>query len=449
MNRLLNHFNFIKNKDFSRSLNIRLAISTSLISKLSTIFLQVFVVPIGIKTLGVEKFGVYASITASLSWISLLGIGIGPGLTSSIASIKSKEKQKEEKEYFSTAFFVSIIISLLIFLVVKLLTVLIPLNNIFGRYFIEYSQEINQGVSLLGIIISMQFFLSVFEATNSGYQKQHVNNSWNIVGNILSAVGILLLIQKWPSIYMMILVIFGIPLIGKVLNGAYLILYSKKYLLPSVKNFKIHKIKNLLNTGLLFMIIQLSGLINQQLSILIVSNLLGPTKTGIFAVVLQIFTMAGGIVAMITQPIWPALMEANSMNDIKWIQRCYKKLVLFSLCYSCIVGIILTIGGDKILRYWLGSSINISYSMGLAMGICFIVTIFCHVHTTFLMGMMDYLFVSRILLIESIVNVPLSIIFIKKDGLVGIIESMTFSKMVISTMTLYFKSRQRLTLNQV
>jgi O-antigen/teichoic acid export membrane protein len=447
MNRILNQLNLIKKNEISRNLNIKLAISTSLASKLSTIFLQIFVIPIGIRILGVEKFGVYASITASLSWISLLGLGIGPGLTSSIASLNCKDQQEEEKEYFSTAFYLSLVISMFIILSIKVIETAIPFNYIFGKYFLKYSQEINQGISLLGIIIAMQFFLSVFEAANSGYQKQHVNNTWNILGNVCSAFGILFLIHKWPSIYMMILVIFGIPLIGKIINGIFLIFYSKKYLLPWLKYFNSQKIKYLLNTGFLFMIIQMSGLINQQFSILIVSNLLGPTETGIFAVILQIFTMAGGIVAMITQPIWPALMEAYSINDIQWIQKCYKNLLTFSLCYSCIAAILLTIGGKSILEYWLGSSIDLNSLIGFAIGTCFIVTIFCHIHTTFLMGMMDYSFISKILLTESIINIPISIFLIQKNGLLGMIESMTLSKAIISSIALYLRSRKKLALS--
>ena len=60
-----------------RDRSIKLAVVTSLLSKSGTIILRLVSIPIAIRILGLDLFGVYTAITMAVGLIDMLHIGIG------------------------------------------------------------------------------------------------------------------------------------------------------------------------------------------------------------------------------------------------------------------------------------------------------------------------------------------------------------------------------------
>ena len=86
---------------WTRGSRLKLAILASIGSKLVTVVLQFLVVPLAIRALGAERYGVYAMLTSSLGWITLVGVGISPSLTIAIAAARGDSRK--EAGYLTSA----------------------------------------------------------------------------------------------------------------------------------------------------------------------------------------------------------------------------------------------------------------------------------------------------------------------------------------------------------
>jgi len=64
-----------------RSRSIRLAVVTSFLSKAGTVLLQLLSIPIAVRVLGRQEFGLYTTVNLTLSTVALLQVGVGPALT--------------------------------------------------------------------------------------------------------------------------------------------------------------------------------------------------------------------------------------------------------------------------------------------------------------------------------------------------------------------------------
>src|SRR4051794_32993931 len=75
---------------------IKLALLTSIGIKVTAALIQFTAFPLAARTLGVERFGVYSMLAASLSWITMADIGIGPGLMLGIATSSGRGDRDAE-----------------------------------------------------------------------------------------------------------------------------------------------------------------------------------------------------------------------------------------------------------------------------------------------------------------------------------------------------------------
>ena len=74
--------------------SIRLAVVTSFLSKAGTILLQLLSIPIAVRVLGREEFGLYTTVNLTLSTVSLLQVGVGPALTHGLSNARARRRMR-------------------------------------------------------------------------------------------------------------------------------------------------------------------------------------------------------------------------------------------------------------------------------------------------------------------------------------------------------------------
>ena len=121
--------------DKHRNRSIRMAVSTALLSKVGSIFLQLLSIPIAIRVLGRAEFGLYTTVTTALATISMLEIGVGPALTHGLSRARAGDDSATQRELVSTAFFMMLGIAVLAGLALSALLLFIPIPVVFGDSF--------------------------------------------------------------------------------------------------------------------------------------------------------------------------------------------------------------------------------------------------------------------------------------------------------------------------
>lgn len=421
---------------------IKLAVITSIGSKITTIILQVLAFPVAIRTLGAEKFGVYVTLTATLAWMSMASIGIGPGLTRSIALSAAKGDRTTEAGYFSSAFFLITGIAFILLFILVLLFWTVPVESLYGAKYRNFTSDIQCGLFILGIFLSLQLMFSVTESAQAGYQEQYINNCWGIFGNTLNAILLFVLSWLWPTITGMIIANYGAAIVSKLLNGMCLVTFSRPYLMPRFERFDFTLSKGLLSTGLAFLLAQLSMFLNQQLSIFILGRILGPESVTGVAVMFQIVSLAAGIVVMFTQPLWPALIDAVTRDDVRWIRRSYHKAITFSTLYSIVVGLTLAVAGQPIVQSWIGAEVLTSIPLQVLTGLYFVLAIWSHVHYMVLVGLGWLWAPAIVLLTESLLVIPLSVWLIYLIGNAGVAAGLCTIMSCVSAWILPFMTKR-------
>jgi O-antigen/teichoic acid export membrane protein len=85
----------------------------------------------------------------------------------------------------------------------------------------------------------------------------------------------------------------------------------------------------------------------------------GPASSAQITVALRLCTTAAGILAVLTQPLWPAFVDAASVGDRQWALRTLSWGTAAVAASAVGGGTLVICFGQEILRWWLHADMDI------------------------------------------------------------------------------------------
>ncbi len=377
-----------------RNRSIRLAVITSIISKFGAVILRLVSIPVAIHLLGMDKFGVYATITMVVGLIDMFHIGIGPALTKGIAESVAKKDREKERDLFATGFLVNLGLTVVIGGILGYVLATASIPKLFGEKFAPFSDAMHRACWIGLILVVIEIICIICEKARDGYLETNINNAWGAFGNILGAISLMVGIWFFPTIEFLLIAINGSIVMGKLGNTIHFFV-KKSYLWPHLSRFRKKLIKPLAFDGFRFSITYvLSALIEYNAIAYLIGRAAGPEAVGVYQVMITVHYSLTSVVLMLTTPMWPALMDAHTRGHNEWIRRAALKLRLLCPAFALVAGIGLIVLGPWVIPLWAGDdflnavpeSYQISRLTMAAFSAWFLLHIWRHVNQVLLLG---------------------------------------------------------------
>ena len=414
-----------------RTQRFRIAMLSSLGGKTVSIALQLVALPIAIAALGIDRFGIYAMLTALLNWMNMAGMAITPGLTVQIVDANSTGARDAESRVFTTAFLFALMVALCMFLGLQVVFQAVGTLQLIGATARPFQEEVGSGLQILAVLMSLSIVLSTVEGAQAGYQNQYVNNLIGTLGSGLSIVAIVVVVRQHPTIPSLILAIYGAPLAARVLNMLHLF-WHRSYLLPWRGHFSIDTLRTMFATGSAFLLTLLGSFFYQSFSIYWTGHELGAAAAAQMSVMMLVITLSGSILITVTQPLWPAIQDAVLRNDIAWVENAYRRILHTLVPYIALAALALVLGGQYILDFWLKSGVTINFTTRILWGLYFFVIAWEHVTYTVLIGFSRFWFASIPFSIGAVVMLVVSVILCSTVGINGIFAALCLGPLSLS-----------------
>ncbi|SDS46324.1 hypothetical protein SAMN05444173_2963 [Opitutus sp. GAS368] len=330
-------------------------------------------------------FGVFAAMSTIPAFFSSADLGIGPALGHKLALGVVGDDRPLQARYFRAAFAVVVSVGILIAGLGAGFLLLGKADFIFGRPFAAHQVQLQQGCWIVLGIVAMQVIVSIGGKARAGFQEIHLNNIFGATGNLVTVL--LLLIVAWldPDLILIILVVYGVGLVAQCSNLIHL-LVGRPYLLRSQVSNIWQDIRRLLTDSILYAVA--IGLIGWQreLAKLSLGRSVGPVEVGHLAILLSLASMFGGLVIMVTAPVWPAIADARARSDALWLDVLWRKLNRLSTVFALLVGVLIGGGGGIAVRYLYGNSYDMPAQYFWLLGLYFLIFVLGHIRFTWLMG---------------------------------------------------------------
>jgi len=315
------------------------------------LILVFFVIPIFIKMLGSESYGVFALVMV----IGNLNTFTNLGLTSALVKFIAEQGKNEESN-------IDILVNLIL-----MVAAILPLSIIvlyFDKFILLDLLKIS--VNIFGEAKWLYFWIiwanflifvgQVFKSILDALQKVYVTSLQQVIYNLL----------YWGLILIALLLGYNLPVIGfAIFIAAFIWLiiniisaireWGTISYLDLKKNFKTSA-KKQLHYGLKIYTSGMIGFFYEPLSKILISNFIGVAEVGFYDIALKLRSQLWGFIAKLFYPLYPFISEQKDTAIIrKYVHDLEQKT--FLIIVPIIIFVILLM--HPFITVWLGNNVNI------------------------------------------------------------------------------------------
>jgi O-antigen/teichoic acid export membrane protein len=209
------------------------------------------------------------------------------------------------------------------------------------------------------------------------------------------------------------------------------IVFGKPWLLPRLAVLDRSAIKELLTSGSAFLLIQIAAVVVFSSDNLIVSHYLGPAEVTPYNVTWRLAGLAAMLQTLMFPAIWPAYAEAYAVEDYSWIRRTFLAMIRGVAALNLGCAAVLVLFGRPMIRLWAGPAAVPGMMLLSAMALWAVINGLMSVESC-LLAALNRIRVQAILSVcAAILNVYLSIMFVRRIGAVGVIAGTILSYLLV------------------
>lgn len=413
-----------------RSTRLRAAVITGGVAKVLAVAVQLLAIGIAARALGSEAFGSYLVMASLVAWLGLAAVGVGPGLTQRIALATAKEDAAGQATAFSSSVALTAVLVVVVSAVVLIVAWVATAGDQSGS---ANGSDIRTAALLLVFATAVQVWLSIFEAAQLGHQEQHLTNMSYAVG--LASV-LFILVVAGPDLTTVTAFVSATafpPLVAKIANAT-LYVARRRYLLT--RHVSMREATGVLSTSAAFAAISLGSLASQQLGFLWLAFVAGPAATIPLGVMFRLNLAAHGVVAVVTQPLWPAVADAIARHDSAWARRAYGRASWLTGAYAAVYAVGVVTMGSLLIEVWTGTHVEVPPLMMFLFGLYFVVGVWAHVNAITLVGLGKVWVAARVLCVEAFVSILGAALLTAQFGATGVITSLLIATAFVSAILL-------------
>lgn len=419
--------------------------TSSIVSKFSSLILQLVSIPILTQYLGKEKYGLLLIILSFTLFINISDLGLGMNLQLQLPKLIEEKKDRE----IITVFFSSVLImTILSFTLLILFYFFLNggyLDYLFKKkYLVEYKT-----VKIVFVCYCISLPFSMINRLYSVYLKTFISELFSSISFILTLLFIILLVKFKLSINYIAFVFQGTPMFMSVLSFIYFFII-KNELLKQKPILSFKQLKNTVKASIKYLLIPISIIFVNAPDSILIGKFLEYKDVTTYTLLLRLTNLLTFPIVLFINPLLPSINYAIAQENYKWMGKIFKQVFIFIIIACIFCTLILLLFGNAIIGYMI-PSLSVSNSMlfciliyinytlihslisvignsssfiGLFLKLlpwACILTLILKILFLFMFQKLQYIFLGTVLPIVAILHIPIVINYFKKNRSIEII----------------------------
>ncbi len=331
-----------------------------LFSSLVGLFLTYYI----IKKIGIEKYGIYALITAAGGYFSLLDLGVGTSFVKYISEYKALNQNEKINKIIGCGISFYFLFGVLIF----------SLFFFGGEHIIDFlklpdnfKKEAFLILMIYGSILSFSGLFSPFQAIIPAIERFDLVSSLSILFSILNLFGSIFFLDRGFGLYGLMLN----SLLIVILSGL-IYLYISFKLLPYLKirifYFDREIFYLIFSYGGKLQITRLSSIIASHLEKIIITRLVGLSYVGFYQIGNSLCEQTRNIPTLIVGALFPVFSRLKAVEKHTELSEIYFRSVKYLAFITVLLLGFVSASPSLIIKFWLGSNYPESVRIVTIMG---------------------------------------------------------------------------------
>jgi O-antigen/teichoic acid export membrane protein len=386
--------------------------------------------PLTVRYLGAERYGVWATITTTVVWITLLDLGIANTLTNQVSRAYALDDKKSARRYFTTALTITVAVTALAVIAFGGVFHRIDCVKLFNVSPATSASEVKRTVMLAAALMLLALPCNLGSKILAGYQELHFYNYATTAGAFAGLVGLSLGITlhvSMPTLYLMSLGCLTYAAAAALLIA----LWRKPWLRPKLSAFDFPSARELLDSGSWFFLIQVAAVVVFSSDNLVVSHFLGASEVTPYSVTWRFAGLAAILQSLIFPALWPAYAEAYARRDYGWIRRTFAKTMRGIVGLYVVCALLLVSFGRFAIRIWAGQPAVPGSYLLVAMAVWIVINGFMTMESCLLAALNRTRGQALLSVVAAAVNIALSLFLVRHFGALGVIGGTVLSYLLV------------------
>jgi len=392
--------------------------------------LTLFTLPLAVRYLGAERYGVWATVVSVAIWVNLLDLGIAASLTNLISHAYARHDETEAARAFSSALAVTLAA---VGLAASFFVFLWSRVNWIALFNASPSleTEVRLTVLIATLLTLANLPLNLAGKVFAGYQELHTYNTTLGLRALSSIVGLVVGIWLRVSMPALFLLSFGSVTAVGIATMLWLVFWHKPWLIPRVRLVTRAKTLDLLGSGWSFLLIQVAAMVVFSTDNIIVSHYLGAAEVTPYSVTWRVVSYGSALQVLVFPALWPAYAEAHARGDIPWIRRTFAIAMQTTIALNAAWAAFLVVFGRVGIRLWAGPAAVPPRPLLLAMALWSVIAGFMTAESCLLAALNRTRLQAIVSVLAAAVNLALSIVLVTRIGSLGVILGTIISYLLV------------------
>jgi O-antigen/teichoic acid export membrane protein len=418
------------------------AATSGILSKAVLLLVAAITVPLTVRYLGAEQYGIWITISTTMTLLAVMDLGIANTLTNLISEAFAKESKVLAGRYAATAFWAVMLISILLGVAGWLLWPHLNWTFLFHLRDQELRDVTSRAIAVAYAVFLVGLPAGLATKLLGGYQELRAANLFASLGGVFSLIAVIVVIRLHGSIAMLVLGYAGAIVGANVLCLLWLWLWHKPWLAPLPGRLDRSLVRRIVQSGGLFFLLQISSLVVFNSDNLVIAHYLNTAAVTPYSVTWRIGGLAGALQMLIVPALWPAYSEAYTRGEMEWIRKTYRHAMRLTVGVAVAFCAFFAVLGRTIIYYWAGSAAVPEERLVLAMCLWFVLSTVMNNQACLLVAANEIRLQAWVSMLAAALNLAATIWLVQRIGTVGVILGTVVSYLLIIVGPQSWKVRQ-------
>ena len=380
-----------------------------------TVIISLIMMPFVIHSLGDKMYGMWILVGSFLGYYGLLNFGLSSAVQRYISKAIGEKNYDEINKIVNTSLLLFIILGLIALVISIITAVIVPILiknitdvNMFRKIMLIV------GVSFV-IGFPMRVFLAIFEA--------------NLRYDICAAIELMKLFTRTALIILFLKMGYGIIALALITFSVSMFEYLSQYYLVkklysnivySRKYIEISKMKMLFEYSKYSFIAQLADILRFKVDNLVIVIFMGLSQITLYSIAARIIKYFMELIMASVGMLTPVFSQYDGMGDYGSIRDKFIFMTKISSYISIFIGGTLIIFGKAFIERWMGIDYLDGYPLLIVLVVPIMIALMQSPSIQLLYGISKHKFFAISNSIEGIANLIISLLLVRKYGLIGV-----------------------------
>jgi O-antigen/teichoic acid export membrane protein len=426
----------------ARGRRILLSYATAGLSKGVAAAVQLLALPVVALALGAERFGALLVLGGAGAICCVPARAIVAAASIGVARARGLGNDAQAGAELWSAALLSTALGFAAAAIVGVAALLLDPAMLFGAGVAGIAGEARAGLAALVLLIFATYFLAWVEGVRTGYEENHFNNLFALVGSAAALAGIAAAWAWAPTIPAFFVAIYVLYPLLQGLNLA--LLPRARWSRAGGRKPSLDVIRGTARRALGWSVAQAGIVLHLQGSIYLAAQAYGLAAGALVGGMVRLFQIFHNLMLALLNPVLPTLSHAAAAGDRRWIAGTGRHAAIGILVGLTVPSGVIALFGDRVVATWLGLDVPPDAGLFAALGVMALLHMAAQLYYLMLLALGDGRRASLDLLRAGLLGIAAGVVAIRVTGLAGLIWAQAIMMLLVGFAPIALRLRRRL-----